>query len=71
MRANRIRQIWAEGKPVFNCWITLPGMLAAEMLGCPGDGIRVRKASLIGIECPSLRPGAGQLQFSIPNAFLA
>ena len=46
-------------------------MLAAEMLGCPGDGIRVRKASLIGIECPSLRPGAGQLQFSIPNAFLA
>lgn len=36
MRANRIRQIWAEGKPVFNCWITLPGMLAAEMLAHQG-----------------------------------
>lgn len=36
MRANRIRQLWAEGKPAFNCWITLPGMLAAEMLAHQG-----------------------------------
>jgi 4-hydroxy-2-oxoheptanedioate aldolase len=36
MRPNRIRQIWAEGKPVFNCWITLPGILAAEMLAHQG-----------------------------------
>ena len=45
-------------------------MLASEMLGCGGEAIRVRKASLIGLECPSLRPGAGELQFAIPNAFL-
>ena len=36
MRANRIRQLWASGKPALNCWITLPGTLAAEMLAHQG-----------------------------------
>ncbi|MBN9588317.1 MAG: 2,4-dihydroxyhept-2-ene-1,7-dioic acid aldolase [Alphaproteobacteria bacterium 64-11] len=36
MRPNRIRQLWAEGKPALNCWITLPGTLAAEMLAHQG-----------------------------------
>lgn len=36
MRPNRIRQIWAAGKPALNCWITLPGTLAAEMLAHQG-----------------------------------
>jgi 4-hydroxy-2-oxoheptanedioate aldolase len=36
MRPNRIRQLWAAGKPALNCWITLPGTLAAEMLAHQG-----------------------------------
>ncbi|HET7083860.1 MAG TPA: aldolase/citrate lyase family protein [Rhizomicrobium sp.] len=36
MRPNRIRQLWAAGKPALNCWITLPGILAAEMLAHQG-----------------------------------
>src|SRR3569833_2298265 len=36
MRANRIRDLWAAGKPALNCWITLPGTLAAEMLAHQG-----------------------------------
>jgi len=36
MRANRIRELWASGKPALNCWITLPGTLAAEMLAHQG-----------------------------------
>jgi 4-hydroxy-2-oxoheptanedioate aldolase len=36
MRPNRIRQLWAGGKPALNCWITLPGTLAAEMLAHQG-----------------------------------
>ena len=36
MRPNRIRQLWASGKPALNCWITLPGTLAAEMLAHQG-----------------------------------
>src|SRR6266702_3410292 len=36
MRANPIRQLWASGKPALNCWITLPGTLAAEMLAHQG-----------------------------------
>lgn len=42
MRANRLRQLWAAGKPALNCWITLPGTLAAEMLAHQGwDSITV------------------------------
>lgn len=36
MRANRIRECWAAGKPALNFWITLPGTLAAEMLAHQG-----------------------------------
>jgi 4-hydroxy-2-oxoheptanedioate aldolase len=36
MRANRLRDLWAAGKPALNCWITLPGVLAAEMLAHQG-----------------------------------
>jgi 4-hydroxy-2-oxoheptanedioate aldolase len=36
MRPNRIRQLWDQGKPALNCWITLPGVLAAEMLAHQG-----------------------------------
>lgn len=36
MRANRIRERWAAGKPALNFWITLPGTLAAEMLAHQG-----------------------------------
>jgi 4-hydroxy-2-oxoheptanedioate aldolase len=36
MRPNRIRQLWDQGKPALNCWITLPGTLAAEMLAHQG-----------------------------------
>ena len=36
MRPNRLRQIWASGKPAVNCWITLPGLLGAEMLAHQG-----------------------------------
>ena len=36
MRPNPIRQLWANGKPALNCWITLPGTLAAEMLAHQG-----------------------------------
>jgi len=36
MRPNRLRQIWASGKPVINCWISLPGLLGTEMLAHQG-----------------------------------
>jgi 4-hydroxy-2-oxoheptanedioate aldolase len=36
MRPNRIRELWTAGKPALNCWITLPGTLAAEMLAHQG-----------------------------------
>lgn len=36
MRPNRIRQLWDQGKPALNCWLTLPGALAAEMLAHQG-----------------------------------
>src|SRR3569623_345868 len=36
MRPNPIRQLWANGKPALNCWISLPGTLAAEMLAHQG-----------------------------------
>jgi 4-hydroxy-2-oxoheptanedioate aldolase len=36
MRPNRLRELWSEGKPALNCWITLPGVLSAEMLAHQG-----------------------------------
>jgi 4-hydroxy-2-oxoheptanedioate aldolase len=36
MRPNRLREIWSSGKATTNCWLTLPGALAAEMLAHQG-----------------------------------
>ncbi len=36
MRPNRLRELWASGKPAVNCWISLPGLLGAEMLAHQG-----------------------------------
>lgn len=36
MRPNRLRQIWAEGKPVTNAWLNMPGAFAAEAVGGQG-----------------------------------
>jgi 4-hydroxy-2-oxoheptanedioate aldolase len=36
MRPNRLRDIWAAGRPALNCWLSLPGTLAAEMLAHQG-----------------------------------
>jgi len=36
MRPNRLREIWSGGKAAANCWLTLPGGLAAEMLAHQG-----------------------------------
>ncbi|HEY4942313.1 MAG TPA: aldolase/citrate lyase family protein [Rhizomicrobium sp.] len=36
MRANRLRQAWAQGRAVTNCWLTLPGSLATEILSHQG-----------------------------------
>jgi 4-hydroxy-2-oxoheptanedioate aldolase len=36
MRPNRLREIWASGKAAANCWLSLPGVLAAEMLAHQG-----------------------------------
>jgi 4-hydroxy-2-oxoheptanedioate aldolase len=36
MRANRLREIWASGKPATNVWLGLPSMLAAEVIAHQG-----------------------------------
>jgi 4-hydroxy-2-oxoheptanedioate aldolase len=36
MRANRLREAWAEGRAVTNCWLSLPGALATEILSHQG-----------------------------------
>jgi 4-hydroxy-2-oxoheptanedioate aldolase len=36
MRPNRLREAWAEGRAVTNCWVTLPGSLATEILAHQG-----------------------------------
>lgn len=36
MRANRLREAWAAGRAVTNCWLTLPGSLATEILAHQG-----------------------------------
>lgn len=36
MRPNRLREAWAEGRAVTNCWLTLPGTLATEILAHQG-----------------------------------
>lgn len=42
-------------------------MLIAHLVGLPGgERLRVRKASLTLLDVPSIKPGAGRLDFSIP-----
>ncbi|MBS0473005.1 MAG: 2,4-dihydroxyhept-2-ene-1,7-dioic acid aldolase [Proteobacteria bacterium] len=36
MRPNRLREAWAKGRAVTNCWVTLPGSLATEILAHQG-----------------------------------
>jgi 4-hydroxy-2-oxoheptanedioate aldolase len=36
MRVNRLREIWASGKPATNVWLGLPSMLAAESMAHQG-----------------------------------
>ena len=36
MRANRLRELWASGKPVTNCWLSLADSLATEILSHQG-----------------------------------
>lgn len=36
MRQNRLRQIWAEGRPVLNAWCSLGGPMAAEAMAAQG-----------------------------------
>lgn len=44
--------------------------IAATLLGTSPHNLRVTKASLIGIECRTPRPGGGTLAFHIPNRCL-
>ena len=36
MRANRLRQLWAEGKPVVAGWLSIPNAFTAELMATMG-----------------------------------
>ena len=36
MRANRLKELWTEGKPVINGWCNLPGAFSAELMAGMG-----------------------------------
>lgn len=36
MRANRLREIWSQGRPVLNAWLSLPGAASAEVMAAQG-----------------------------------
>ena len=36
MRPNRLKQIWAEGRPVLNAWLNIPGAFVAEAVAAQG-----------------------------------
>jgi 4-hydroxy-2-oxoheptanedioate aldolase len=36
MRANRLKELWAAGKPVINGWCNLPGAFSAELMAGMG-----------------------------------
>jgi 4-hydroxy-2-oxoheptanedioate aldolase len=36
MRANRLKELWAAGKPVINGWSTMPGAFVAELMANMG-----------------------------------
>src|SRR5437899_3455094 len=52
MRANRLREIWAAGKPVINGWCNMPGAFSAEVMANMGwDSLTVdTQHGLIGYE---------------------
>lgn len=52
MRANRLREIWAAGKPVINGWCNLPGAFPAEVMASMGwDAVTIdTQHGLIGYE---------------------
>ena len=36
MRANRLRELWAAGKPVIGGWCVMPGAFSAELMASMG-----------------------------------
>lgn len=36
MRPNKLKQIWAEGRPVLNCWLSVPEPMVAESMASQG-----------------------------------
>ena len=36
MRANRLRELWAAGKPAINGWCSIPGAFSAELMASMG-----------------------------------
>ncbi|HEX5262825.1 MAG TPA: aldolase/citrate lyase family protein, partial [Phenylobacterium sp.] len=52
MRANRLKEIWAAGKPVINGWCNMPGAFSAEvMAGMGWDAVTIdTQHGLLGYE---------------------
>ena len=52
MRANRLREIWATGKPVICGWCNMPGAFSAEVMANMGwDAVTIdTQHGLIGYE---------------------
>ncbi|WP_293901408.1 aldolase/citrate lyase family protein [Phenylobacterium sp.] len=52
MRPNRLRQIWAEGRPVINAWCNIPGAFLAEAMASQGwDAVTIdTQHGLIGYD---------------------
>ncbi len=52
MRPNRLRQIWADGKPVINAWCNMPGAFTAEAVASQGwDAVTIdTQHGLIGYQ---------------------
>ena len=52
MRPNRLKQIWAEGKPVINAWCSTPGAFVAEAVASMGwDAVTIdTQHGLIGYQ---------------------
>jgi 4-hydroxy-2-oxoheptanedioate aldolase len=52
MRPNRLRQIWADGKPVINAWCNMPGAFVAEAVASQGwDAVTIdTQHGLIGYD---------------------
>jgi len=52
MRANRLKEIWAAGKPVINGWCNMPGAFSAEVMASMGwDAVTIdTQHGLLGYE---------------------